>query len=1135
MDKQEVSKRSYGQLSDIENGDDEVPTSTPALKKVKCLAQQNSCPTREEVQEIGGLMDNLEGFFEEDDDDSFGLHLDVLKEAEQYTLDLSSWKRCKILSIRNESCSVSLTVEDKKSGTKAKCILEPPWTSVRIHEGDIVSLRGVFDSSNNSYKVTSQDGMIVTDPDYLVSGTSVVGALYCQRRGVLQERFRGVDTDSKLMMIGTIVHELLQKILRNKSSEMVDIVATGGEYLNSKEMARMLYGCKTSKADATKEVETFYPKIYDFIKNHVVTSNLHQSTKKSEPQIHAIKDIEENIWCHQMGLKGKIDVTVEATCGSSDKLQLMPLELKTGRASFSAEHKGQLVLYEMMMNLVGHHVEKGILLYLREGKCAPVSSNRHMKRDLIMLRNEVAYYLSRGLPNTASEKFDLSKDILQLPDPLNNQHVCSRCPYSVICTAYLKHENRDLAQTHSIKLIAAESLNHLTDRHIDYFIRWAGLIFLEDEEARKNFRLKHLWTKSPDVRHKMGRAAINLKLTGRVFRAGDEYFHTFALDSDQNDSMNVSQMAGHEFLSSYFETNEYLICSTTTRVAVAAGRVVGVGKRDITTSLERDLSVHYPAELFHLDKYESQTLMTFNLTNIGVLLDNTERSDNLRRIIVECEKPTFSKTVPSAVTLVAKQILHGLNKHQKIAVLTAVGTKSYCLFKGLPGTGKTQTVIALIRLLIAMDKTILVTSNTHSAVDNVLKRLLPYGLKFMRLGSASRIDPALKDFTEESFTENCSTPEQLAAVYDSFKIVGVTCLGAAHSMLVQRTFDFCIVDEATQVFQSAVIRPLLSSEKFVLIGDPDQLPPVVKSRKAKDLGADESLFFRLDTEQACCVLPTQYRMNKTITKLANDLSYKGKLLCANEMVATASLKLPNAQVMQQKHTLEKWLLRASSSRLDLSVILINTLNTYKSSNAYNAGRKRDYSYVSNDIIVEGPKAIYENYCEAAVVFYTIMALLECGVEGSSIGVIAPFRAQVELLRTYLQLMKRFYESQGEKCHVKELNIEINTVDQYQGKDKDVILYSCTKSNNPDLPANENSTANEYEILEDHRRLTVAVTRAKKKLIILGDTQCLEKYSPFRNLFKCVPEPGKITLQEQSFGFVWSGVFNTLDALHDCDE
>ncbi|KXJ71308.1 hypothetical protein RP20_CCG020869 [Aedes albopictus] len=1142
MDKQTVQKRNFNNL-ELEDSDAEnvsaVSNSQPIAKKV-CLQKSGKAGIDEVLNGMDELDDDLDGFF--NDDDNFDLNLIALEEVEKFTLDLTNWKRCKIVSLLNDAGSVTLVVEDKAAKTKAKCVLEPPWTSVPLTEGGTVSLKALFDRSTNCYRVNAQEGMIVTDPDYLVSGTTVVGALYCHRRGVLQERFRGVDTDSKLMTVGTIVHELLQKTLGNKIKDMAGIVAAGQELLKSEDMAHVLYACKMSRIEAAKEIEPFYPKIHDFIRNHVHLNDQKTSSSKpkSDIEIFTVEDIEENIWCHQLGLKGKIDVTVTAKCSGDSHVHLMPLELKTGRASFSAEHKGQVVLYEMMMNIVGHHVDKGILLYLREGKCASVTGNRNMKRDLIMLRNEVAHYLSRGIPNTDSAQFDLAKDILPLPEPLNNQHVCSRCPYSVICTAYLRHEKREFPNGHAIKLIAEESLNHLSDRHIDYFIRWAGLIFLEDEEARKGFHIKHLWTKSAEVRHSMGRAAINLHLIGRAFKSDDTYFHTFSLDPDKNESLvgsqslNASHLSATDNLSAFFDTNEYLICSTNKRIAVASGRVVSVGKRQVTLSLERDLRKHYGEELFHLDKYESRTQITFNLTNVGVLLDNTERSDKLRRIIIDQEKPIFTRTVPAAISAEAKQILAKLNKHQKIAVLTAVGTKSYCLFKGLPGTGKTQTVIALIRLLLVMNKSILITSNTHSAVDNVLLRLLPYGIKFMRLGSTSRINPGLAEYSEKQLTENCSTPEELAAVYSSHQIVGVTCLGSDHPMLVQRTFDFCIVDEATQVFQSAVIRPLLSSERFVLIGDPDQLPPVIRSRKAKDLGADESLFFRLDAEQSCCVLPTQYRMNKIITKLANDFSYKGNLLCATDEVAISSMKLPEPQILQQKHRLEKWLLRTTASQLELSVILINTLNTFNSSMNYNASLKQDAQGAGREP-EEERKAIYENYCEAAIVFYIIMALVDCGIKGTSIGVIAPFRAQVDLLRNYLSMLKRLYDNKGEAGISKNLDIEINTVDQYQGKDKDIIIYSCTKSTNPNNADSNTNTPSEYEVLEDHRRLTVAITRAKKKLILVGDTQCLEKYTPFRNLFKCIPSAGKITLRDKCFGFDWGAVFNTLDSLHDCEE
>lgn len=111
-----------------------------------------------------------------------------------------------------------------------------------------------------------------------------------------------------------------------------------------------------------------------------------------------------------------------------------------------------------------------------------------------------------------------------------------------------------------------------------------------------------------------------------------------------------------------------------------------------------------------------------------------------------------------------------MNTNQRSAILKALTANDYFLLKGLPGTGKTQTLVALIRLLVLMGKSILITSHTHSAVDNLLMRLMKSdaSIKFMRLGSASRIRRELKNHSEDFFTKNCKTPDDLAAIYNDF-------------------------------------------------------------------------------------------------------------------------------------------------------------------------------------------------------------------------------------------------------------------------------------------------------------------------------------------------------------------------------
>lgn len=350
--------------------------------------------------------------------------------------------------------------------------------------------------------------------------------------------------------------------------------------------------------------------------------------------------------------------------------------------------------------------------------------------------------------------------------------------------------------------------------------------------------------------------------------------------------------------------------------------------------------------------------------------------------------------------------------------------------------------------------------------------------------------------------------------------------------------------------QSSVIRPLLSAKKFILVGDPDQLPPVIRSTKAKfvfreinivnkteilfnfrNAGADESLFKRLDSEEATRVLSLQYRMNKCITKIANDVTYKGKLICANEDVQNATLAIPNNRFILEQHKLEKWIGRTLSTHIDQSVILLDTQNVFQRNQAFVNSQmknlpvnvKNDYDDTKENI----QKTLYTNYCEAAVAMYLINILLESGVDGANIGIITPYRVQVDMLKN---IVLKFREKHAHKENFnKRMNIEVNTVDQYQGRDKNVIIYCCTKCNNPEYKLAQSKNNNsDHQILDDRRRLTVAITRSKHKLIIIGDVSSLEIFTPFTDLFKAISGISKIVLNDGKLGFAWDTVHNFLE-------
>lgn len=177
----------------------------------------------------------------------------------------------------------------------------------------------------------------------------------------------------------------------------------------------------------------------------------------------------------------------------------MPLELKTGRASFSSEHTGQLILYQMMLSDIrSTPVDAGLLLYLREGVMRKVKGSRNEQRDLILLRNEVAYYLSKqqdsfaAICDSADTDFEAQFKQLtvrpELPEPINHHNACQNCPYQVMCSTFLCRDPEmfsSLSKQHPLREMASLVTCHLTDEHIDYFCRWVGLLALEDHEAKK--------------------------------------------------------------------------------------------------------------------------------------------------------------------------------------------------------------------------------------------------------------------------------------------------------------------------------------------------------------------------------------------------------------------------------------------------------------------------------------------------------------------------------------------------------------------------------------------------------------------------------------------------------------------------
>ncbi|KAH8386694.1 hypothetical protein KR093_001972 [Drosophila rubida] len=1065
-----------------------------------------------------------------DNDDDFDLSaLDAAVAAPK--LDLSSWQRCVVSSIERLPKTHDLLlqlkedVEDTATAATAVCQLQTPWNQTPIEPGDVVSVQAQWQPSLTSYVVNKEFGYCVIQPDMLISSTTVTGSLFCRRKAVLQDRFRGVDGANAVMVVGTVVHELLQTVLAQRLRSHKQVLAALQQQLESASLARLLFGSQLSQAEIELQLHKFVSPIVAFVAHYL--DGEQPATLPAElykGRIEQIHDIEENLWVPQLGLKGKVDVTVRV----AHQPRPIPLELKTGRASFSMEHKGQLLLYQLMHTALGEATHSGLLLYLRDGIMREVRDGRNEQRDLVLLRNELAHFLSRDVQLPAvGETLDLPEQPekllqpFQLPEPISHHSACGNCAYATLCCSFASTDAQlELSSAHPLRRLMGEQLAHLTLADQQYVLHWCGLLALEDQQARQSSQLRALWTQTPAKRQRQGRAICELQLPA----AHKASCH----DGRYEQQLQLSPLAEPQqnLTLSGFELGEYVTvsCSSRARLAIAAGYITALLARSIGLQLERDLGERYAGETFTVDKHESQSFASFNYTNLALLLEASERAAELRSIVVAKQPPKQHKLLPRIIGSQGGPMLRPLNKVQQTAALRALTTSTHLLIKGLPGTGKTQTLVAIVRLLHLLERSVLITAQTHSAVDNLLLRLLLHQLPLLRLGSSQRIHPQLREISEAHLTADCQTLEQLTAALQRPSIVGVTCLGAGHALFQQRRFDYCIVDEATQVLQPTVLRALSHCSRFILVGDPEQLPPLLRSREARQRGADETLFQRLDCEQATAVLTLQYRMNRTITRLANQLTYGEALQCADEQVASAKL-----QLAPLKREAGLWTQRALQTHLEQAVLLLDTGDCSQRLQQFgtrsqrleetSASIEQHYGEAESAPAAQAasrsrraPK--YTNYCEAAIVLHLLRQLLEAGFEAGRIGVIAPYRAQVELLR---------------KLSAQLGDVEFNTVDQYQGRDKDLIIYSCTKTG-PLAAGQDMERSREAEILEDQRRLTVAITRAKHKLILLGDAKCLERYGPFKRLLAHIPDRCRLPLTEGRMGFSWQTLLDELAQL-----
>lgn len=498
---------------------------------------------------------------------------------------------------------------------------------------------------------------------------------------------------------------------------------------------------------------------------------------------------------------------------------------------------------------------------------------------------------------------------------------------------------------------------------------------------------------------------------------------------------------------------------------------------------------------FNLDRDDPQATFERGARAIERFRAAPPRSDLLRlRAVLFDERPPAFDPEPALAPLDPD-----LNAPQRAAVARALAARDVALIHGPPGTGKTRTLVEVIRQAVARGERVLASAASNAAVDTLAERLVLAGLSVVRTGHPARVAPALeghtldallqeseawalarrwkaeaaelrrrtdkrrargrgdRDEARDAYREARSLMRDARGALDGAQesilrraqVICSTAAGADAVVLASESFDLVVLDEATQAPDPIALVALSRGKRAVLAGDPCQLPPTVIDREAERGGLGTTFFERLRARaegDALRLLVVQHRMHEAIMAFPSGAHYEGKLVAAPQVAA---------------HRLEDQGARGDPLR-EGPLVFIDTAGT-----GWEERR-------------EGEDPSTSNPAQAERVALEVRRLLSRGVAPGDVALITPYEAQARLHREAL-------------AREVQAGLEVGTVDGFQGREKEAIVVDLVRSNDQSAVG----------FLADTRRMNVALTRARRFLLVVGDSGTLGQHPYYAAFFESV--------------------------------
>jgi DNA replication ATP-dependent helicase Dna2 len=773
----------------------------------------------------------------------------------------------------------------------------------------------------------------------------------------------------------------------------------------------------------------------------------------------------------EIGLRGRLDLLWRQR--SRQRL----LELKTGgsnsdlpKSAHRRQVEGYLALLAVRRDPKMKNAQATLLYSSTPGEATDFSMRFTIKQLQRVIESRNTLVLSH---------------VTGTPAPPPGPSRCTKCSMRDACTQIsslldwqppqAEEDSRDLNGSAGERHIGA--INGVpAEQDRAFFAKYYELLRLEGQEIERQQAL--LWTTSMQARIESGMAIGYLTPSGDVVSNGQgEWEQIFACK-------NTSELR---------EGDEILLSDGNPITGeVVSGTILEISSESVKVWMRE--RINHPTLI---DKYATDIVNVRTQQNLLRWLSTESR---LRLLVAGARRPRFS---PGAAPALA-----GLNEEQRLAVERALQMQDYLLIHGPPGTGKTSVIAAIVCQLCARGQRVLLAAFTNQAVDNMLQRLEREGFHdFVRLGHDRSVNEHMQPYLLKQLVSAQDTQTSVQSLLRETPVIASTTATwssdkytpSRHTEMAEQDgastdsplrFDVAIIDEAGQLTVPAILGALRFAKRFILVGDEKQLPPLVMSEKAAGAGLKDSLFSFLKQldydytkshpreDSACVSLKVQYRMNTPISQFASDIFYGGALR-AHETVAGRVLEFASHYVQQHEYGDEAW---AITQALDPHLPLV-FLDVQDANDAQ-----------------DGPKTSSAEAREARTL---VAGLLARGINEKDIGIIAPYKAQVANIRRHLF---GSHDASGWKGLSTSSPLTVDTVDRFQGGERSILILSFATTTTP--PAGSQLRKH----LTDPNRLNVALTRAQRKLILVGHAHALSRLPIFDRLLAYCRDNKALILQ-----------------------